>query len=131
MQMVTALDVERDRISERTKHQVRPRSERHHGLTSTDRAVRRGDPPPPAGILLQGLRIADHKAAALALEQRRIGLRQPTGVEHESRLGEMDRAGEFAAEMGLALDQRLAVENIAFNPVLPRPLEIPQRTGKR
>src|SRR5258708_33931913 len=102
--MVTALDVERDGIPERTKHQVGPRSDRHHRLASTDLAVRRSDPPAPADILFEGLRICDHKASPLALEQRGIGFGQPARIEDESGLGEMDRAGEFAAEMRLALD---------------------------
>src|SRR6266851_6390078 len=131
MQMVTALHVERDRISERTKHQVGPRSERHHGLASTDLAVGCSDPPSPADVLFEGLRICDHKASPLALEQLSIGFGQSAGVGNESGLSEMDRAGEFAAEVRLALDNRLAVENFAFNPVLPCPLEIPNGTGER
>ncbi len=131
VQMVTALDVERDRIAERTKHQVGPRSERHHGLTRTDRAGGRSDPPPPADVLFEGLRICGRKASPFALEQRSIGFGQPARIEDESGLGEMDRAGEFAVEMRLALQNRLAVENFAFNPVLPGPLEIPHCAGER
>src|ERR1700737_2523156 len=96
--MVTALHVERDRISERTKHHVGPRSQRHHGLASTDLAVGRSDPPTPADVLFEGLRICDHKASPLALEQRSIGFGQPARIEDESGLSEMDPAGEFAVE---------------------------------
>src|ERR1700716_4008629 len=103
VQMVTALDVERDGISERTKHQVGPWAERHHGLASTDLAVWCSDLPSPACVLFEGLRICDHKASPLALEQSTIGFGQPARIEDESGLGEMDRAGEFAAEVRLGL----------------------------
>ncbi len=62
------------------------------------------------------------------------GIEYPSGparIEDESGLSEMDRAGEFAAQVRLALDNRLVVENFAFNPVLPCPLEIPHSVGKR
>src|ERR1700716_2650259 len=103
VQMITALHVERDRISERTKHQVGPRSERQHDLASTDLAVRRSDPPSPADVPFEGLRICGHKASPLALEQRSIGFGQPARIGDESGLGEMDRACEFAAEVRLAV----------------------------
>src|SRR6202023_3305490 len=99
---------------------VGPRPQRHHGLASTDLAVGRSDPPTPADVLFEGLRICDHKASPLALEQRSIGFGQPARIEDESGLSEMDRAGEFAVEVRLALDNRLVVENFAFDPVLDR-----------
>src|SRR5260221_336336 len=109
--------------------QFGPGSARHPALAPATLAGGRSAPPLPAGVLFEGLRICDHKASPLALEQRGIGFGQPARIEDESGLSEMDGTGEFAAEVGLALDNRLAVENFAFDPVLPCPLEIPHRMG--
>ncbi len=62
MQMIAALDAERDRIAERTKHQIGPRSERHHDFARDHRAVRPATRHPPV-VLFERSRIADDESA--------------------------------------------------------------------
>ena len=84
MQMIAALDVERDGIAERAKHEIGPRPHRHHDLARGRRALRRRRSASGRRSLFEGLGIADQKAAALAAEQRGIGLCQPAGIGNES-----------------------------------------------
>src|SRR3981081_382670 len=83
MQMVTALDVERDGISERTKHQIGPGSQCHNDIARDRRAARPTDTP-SASILFERSCIAHEKAPALALEQRGVGFGQSTWIGNAS-----------------------------------------------
>ena len=130
MQMVAALDAERDRISERTKHQIGPRSQCHHNVARDHRAFRPGNPP-SGGVLFQPSRIAHDKAAALAPEQRRIGFCQSAGIGNESGRRQIDRTGEISGQVGLARRDRPGIENLAGDAVLPCALEIGRRGRQR
>ena len=121
--MITALDAQWNRISEPTKHQIGPGSERHHGFARAHYAVI-GIHAPAAGRLFERSRIAYDEAAALAPEQRGIGLGQSAGVGNKSWCRKMDRAGEFTPQVGLAQLDRSVVEHLACDAILLRPFEI-------
>ena len=130
MQMVSALDAERDGISERAKHQIGPGTQRDDNFARDRRAVRSGHAP-AARTLFERPGVADDKPSTLALEKRRIGLGQSTRIRHESGCGKMDGAGEISGQMRLARRDRITVENVTRHAVLPCPLEIAHRIGER
>ncbi len=130
MQMVSALDAKRDGISERTKHQVGPRPQRYHDFARDRRAMGAAHTP-SAGVLFERSRIPDQKTPAVALEKRRIGLGQSTGIGDESGCRKMDRARELAGQIGLARSNGLAIENLAIDPILLGSLKISDRFCKR
>ena len=110
------------------------RSDHGPSATTTSRATRRalGSADPPSAVgLFERSRIADEKAPALALEKRRIGLGQCAGIGNESGRRKIDRAGEFAGQIGLARRNRLAVENLAGDAILSGALEIAHRVCQR
>ena len=81
--------------------------------------------------MFEGACIADHEAAALALEQRGIGLGQATGIGNETRLREIHGATELTVEVGLFQRDRLAIENVALDAILLGALEFIDRVFER
>src|ERR1035437_2347313 len=130
VQVVTALDAERDGISERTKHQIGPRSQCHDDFACDRRAAGAGDAP-SAGVLFKRSRIAHQQASTLALEKRRIGFGQPARIGNESGCRQIDRTGELSGQIGLAQRNRPAFENLARDAIVLRPLEIARRVRQR
>ena len=122
MQMITALDAERDRISERTKYEIGPWSQGHNHVARDHRTIGAADAP-SAGGRFERPGIAHQKASALALEKRRIGFRQSTGIGNKSGRRQIDGAGEFSGQVGLARGNGLAIENLAVDAIILRSLK--------
>ena len=88
MQMVAALDVERDRIAERGKDQVGPRPHRHHDFARHQRAFERRQAPAVRRTCSSVRASPTRKRPPLRPEKRRIGLGQSAGIGDEARLPE-------------------------------------------
>jgi len=126
MQVVAALDLQRDGIAERAEHLIRPGPHRHHHLAGGDRALVGGNAPAIARPF-EGPRVSGHEPPALAAEQRSIGFGQTTGVGHEARCRKMDRAGELPVQMRFARGNAGGIQNIADDAILPGALQLAHR----
>ena len=97
------------------------------------RRLRARPPPfhaPSASGLFERSRIRHHEASALSGKERRVGLRQRTGIGNETGRRQIYRAGELTAQIGLARCDRRAIENFTGHSILPGALHILGGVGK-